>query len=87
MKKTQSDIKDTLLNIQSLLSRGKSENSTDSRLKELMNSLNEGNKDRLSIANESIDIISEERKRSVLEVYNKEIMKITDEMIRLRANK
>ena len=51
MKKTQSDIKDTLLNIQSLLSNGKAQNSTTSCVKELIKSLNEVNKDKLSISN------------------------------------
>ena len=87
MKKTRSDIKDTLSNIQSLLSSGKSKNSITSHLKKLMKSLNEVNTDRLSIANGSIDIISEEQKISLLEVYNEEVTKITNEIIELRAKK
>ena len=84
MKKTQSDISDTLSNTQSLLSSGKSETSTSSRLMELMTWLN---KYRLSTVNGSINTISEERKKAFLEVYNKEIMKITEGMIQLRAKK
>ena len=66
MKKTRSDIMDTLSNIQSLLSSGEAKNSTTSRLNELMKSLNEVNKDRLSISNGSIDIIFEEQRPYLL---------------------
>ena len=39
-----------------------------------MKRFDEVNKDRLSIANGSIDTICEERKISMLEIYNKEII-------------
>ena len=87
MKKAQSDIKDTLSNIQSLLSSGRAQNSTTSCVKELMKSLDEVNNDNLSISNGSIDIISEEQKISFLKVYNKEVTKITNDKIELRAKK
>ena len=87
MTKPQSDISDTLTNVWSLLSSGKSENVWKSCQVELMKRFDEVNKDRLSIANGSIDTICEERKISMLEIYNKEIMKITDEMIQLRTKK